>query len=38
MEMMRKTSLDIKEMIRRFKNSADAMGLANNEEKCNMFG
>ena len=31
-------ALDIKEMIRRFKNSADAMGLADNAEKCNMFG
>jgi hypothetical protein len=25
-------------MIRRFENSADAMGLADNAEKCNMFG
>jgi hypothetical protein len=31
-------ALDIKEMIRRFKNSDDAMGLADNAEKCNMFG
>ena len=31
-------ALDIKEMIRRFENSADAMGLADNAEKCNMFG
>ncbi len=31
-------ALDIKEFIRRFKNSANAMGLANNAEKCNMFG
>jgi hypothetical protein len=30
-------ALDIKEMIRRFKNSAYTMGLANNAEKCNMF-
>ena len=29
--------LDIKEMICRFENSAEAMGLANNAEKCNMF-
>jgi hypothetical protein len=31
-------ALDIKEMISRFENSADAMGLADNAEKCNMFG
>ncbi len=31
-------SLEIKEMIRRFENSADFVGLANNAEKCNMFG
>ena len=29
-------ALDIKEMIRRFENSADAMGLADNAEKCNI--
>ena len=31
-------ALDIKEMIQRFKNSANAMGLADNAKKCNMFG
>jgi hypothetical protein len=30
--------LEIKEMIQRFKNSADAMGLADNAKKCNIFG
>jgi hypothetical protein len=25
-------------MIQRFKNSADAMGLADNAKKCNIFG
>jgi hypothetical protein len=31
-------SLDIMEMIQRFENSANTMGLVNNAEKCNMFG
>jgi hypothetical protein len=31
-------ALEIKEMIRRFKNSADTMGLADNTQKRNMFG
>ncbi len=31
-------SLNIKEMIQIFENSANTMGLVNNAEKCNMFG
>ena len=37
MEMTKKM-LWILKIYRRFENSADAMGLADNAEKCNMFG
>jgi len=30
--------LEIKKMIQRFKNSANAMRLADNAKKCNIFG